>query len=356
MADLEEKLRGRGKGGVVLGKSRIYSLAYADDIVLLAECESGMRLMMREFEKYVSGKDLCVNVEKTKVLRFRNRKEGKEEVWKLNGKSVEEVDEFCYLGYWFKSNGSQELHVSRRLEKAGKILGQVCGIGKRRFKDDWRRRMWLFDVLVWSVICYGVEIWEWKERKKVESMSERYMRWTMEVSRSCLGYMLREELGREKMLVRQRRRAWGFEEKLREGRGNQFTQRCREMVVEREERGEKEMSKWEVERGMVVKEARKEGRGWYGLEGNWKEMDKVERWQKILRSRYNIWYKMVKRVGVPKYLDDKGKESKWSRMVRFRMGEGVNACRYWLRNEEKMCRVCGYEVEDWGHVLERCGR
>lgn len=38
-------------------------------------------------------------------------------------------------------------------------MRQMWEIEKRRFGRDWRKRMWLFDALVWSVIGYGVEIW-----------------------------------------------------------------------------------------------------------------------------------------------------------------------------------------------------
>lgn len=47
-------------------------------------------------------------------------------------------------------------------------MGQVWRIGKRRFRRDWGRRVWLFDVLVWLVMGYGVEVWGWKEREKVK--------------------------------------------------------------------------------------------------------------------------------------------------------------------------------------------
>lgn len=43
-------------------------MAYADDMVLIEEDESGMRLIMGKFEKYVRQKDLSVNVEKTKEI------------------------------------------------------------------------------------------------------------------------------------------------------------------------------------------------------------------------------------------------------------------------------------------------
>lgn len=42
--------------------------------------------------------------------------------------------------------------------------GSKWGIGKRWFGRDSGRRLWLFDRLVWTVMGYGVEIWDWKER------------------------------------------------------------------------------------------------------------------------------------------------------------------------------------------------
>ena len=63
---------------------------------------------------------------------------------------------------------------------------------------------------------------------------------------------------------------------------------------------------------------------------------------------------MVKEEGEPEYLKKMKKESKWNRMVRFRMGEGVRECRYWMGEEENVCGVCRYERESWAHVLERC--
>ena len=35
-------------------------------------------------------------------------------------------------------------------------MGRVWGIGKRRFKDDWRMSVYMFDVLVWAVLSYEV--------------------------------------------------------------------------------------------------------------------------------------------------------------------------------------------------------
>ena len=104
---------------------------------------------------------MTVNVSKTKVMCFRKRKQIVEYEWKIAGGVVEE---FCYLGFWFEAGGGSELQIRKRLECASKVMRQVWGIGKSRFKDDWRMRAWMFDVLVWSVLSFVVEIWGWKER------------------------------------------------------------------------------------------------------------------------------------------------------------------------------------------------
>lgn len=68
---------GGGLGGKDKGK-KIYSLAYADDVAVVAEDEDEMRRMLKNLEKYMDGKGLEINVEKTKVMRCRRR----EKRWK----------------------------------------------------------------------------------------------------------------------------------------------------------------------------------------------------------------------------------------------------------------------------------
>jgi len=46
-------------------------LAYADNVVLIAEREEEMGSMLERLEKYLDRKGLEVNTGKTKVMRFR---------------------------------------------------------------------------------------------------------------------------------------------------------------------------------------------------------------------------------------------------------------------------------------------
>lgn len=70
-ADLEEELERVKWGGVRLGGEKIYSLPYADYMVLLAEEKDEMRSMIGRLEEYLERKGLEINVSKTKVMRFR---------------------------------------------------------------------------------------------------------------------------------------------------------------------------------------------------------------------------------------------------------------------------------------------
>lgn len=55
---------------------QLYCLLYADDMVLLAKEEGGMRLVLGETREYFREKDSDLNVDKTKVMRFGKRMRG----------------------------------------------------------------------------------------------------------------------------------------------------------------------------------------------------------------------------------------------------------------------------------------
>ena len=72
----------KGLGGVPLGNSRLWSLAYADDMILLAKNREALIEMMAIFRKFCKDRDLKLNAEKTKVVVFNRKKKEKMEKWK----------------------------------------------------------------------------------------------------------------------------------------------------------------------------------------------------------------------------------------------------------------------------------
>jgi len=59
---------------------------------------------------------------------------------------------------------------------------------------------------------------------------------------------------------------------------------------------------------------------------------------------------------MPGYLKREWGESRWQRVAKFRLGSEVKEKRYWEDGKERLCRVCGVELEEWEHVWEECGR
>ncbi|KMQ87684.1 hypothetical protein RF55_12970 [Lasius niger] len=168
IADIEEDMEKGRWGGLELKDRRIYTLMYADDIVVMAEEEQGMKALVSRMERYLDRKGLELNVEKTKMTRFRKGGERKKKIdWRWKGKRIEEVKKFKYLDYTFKENGGQELHKKEGRRKAAIVMREVWGI----------------------VMGYGVKIWGVKERKEMEEIHERFLKWTMGVDWRMPGYM-----------------------------------------------------------------------------------------------------------------------------------------------------------------------
>jgi len=82
---------------------------------------------------------------------------------------------------------------------------------------------------------------------------------------------------------------------------------------------------WRDRRG-EMEEAEEEGKGEWTMEElirKEKKMQREERWERIRNSRYNEWYKWVKKEGVPGYLKKGWGESRWQRVAKFRLGSEV---------------------------------
>lgn len=118
MAELEETLKEGGSGGIEVRKEKIWSLTYADDIVLLVKTVEGLRIMMEAVGNYLRKLKLQLNTEKSKIVVFRKAgRRKKKEDWTWEGKNMQEVDEYKYLGFDFHKGGGIKKHV-REIEKA----------------------------------------------------------------------------------------------------------------------------------------------------------------------------------------------------------------------------------------------
>ena len=92
------------------------ALFYADDMAILAPSIKGLQLLLNICEAYCSEWDICLNAKKTKNLYF-----GKHLTTicktSLNGKEIEWVNEWTYLGISIKSGKTFGCSVSDQIKK-----------------------------------------------------------------------------------------------------------------------------------------------------------------------------------------------------------------------------------------------
>lgn len=81
MVEIEERLESRGIGGVGIGKIRVWNLAYADDIVLVANNKDALLDMIDTFKKFLKDMKLELCTEKSKLLVFNRKRKERKEKW-----------------------------------------------------------------------------------------------------------------------------------------------------------------------------------------------------------------------------------------------------------------------------------
>jgi len=179
----------------------------------------------------------------------------------------------------------------------------------------------------------------------MEKIEERYIRWVFGLDRRTSGYMIKEEIQRGKLKERAGKRAWGFEKRLEEGKGSKLARLCCEEMRGKAGEGkigsnwEEERRKFFVDRGWeirVMEKKKEEGEAWFG------EIIKKDREDQ------------KKGEGVPEYLRNGWGESRWRRVMRFRLGNEIREDFYWEKDENKVYRMCRGEMETWEHVWEGC--
>lgn len=78
----------------------------------------------------------------------------------------------------------------------------------------------------------------------MERMEKRYLRWVFGVDRRTPGYLVKEELQRDKLRGRAGRRAWGYKRRLEEERGSELVRSYWREIKERAKK-RKRISEWE---------------------------------------------------------------------------------------------------------------
>ena len=75
-------------------------------MVIFSKDQMELQTLLEKLHVYSSEWGLRVNIRKTKICVFENRRTQRNQTWSINGEPLETVDSFCYLGMEFHYNGN----------------------------------------------------------------------------------------------------------------------------------------------------------------------------------------------------------------------------------------------------------
>ena len=137
------------QAGIKIAGRNINNLRYADT-TLIAESEELKSLLMKvkeESEKV----GLKLNIQKTKIMAS-----GPITSWEINGKTVETVSDFIFLGSKITADGDCSHEIKRCLLLERKVLTNLDSILKSR-DITLPTKVHLFKAMVSPVVMYGCE-------------------------------------------------------------------------------------------------------------------------------------------------------------------------------------------------------
>ena len=109
------KLKLSGRGCYYLGHFAA-ALFYADDMAVLSPSIKGLDSLLQICGEYCLEWDICLNAKKSKILYFGKRINISHAIC-LNGKAIDWVDEWTYLGVTLRSAKSFDCSVKERIRK-----------------------------------------------------------------------------------------------------------------------------------------------------------------------------------------------------------------------------------------------
>jgi len=121
--DLEEVIG----GGVDIGGLNVRILAYADDVVMIADRPDVLQTMIDNLHGYCRNWNLSVNLDKSEIMiaEYGGGRRRSNECWLYNGENVRVVEKYKYLGGILTPNLRWITHLEERVRMAKTNLNMV---------------------------------------------------------------------------------------------------------------------------------------------------------------------------------------------------------------------------------------
>ena len=123
----------------------------------MAESEEELKSLLMKVKEESEKVGLKLNIQKTKIMAS-----GPITSWEINGKTVETVSDFIFLGSRITADGDCSHEIKRRLLIGRKVMTNLDSIFKSR-DMNLPTKVRLVKAVVFPVVMYGGESWTVKK-------------------------------------------------------------------------------------------------------------------------------------------------------------------------------------------------
>jgi len=142
-------------GGLQIGGVTIKVLMYADDIVLLSTCPIELQRMINSLSCYCDTWGLEVNLDKSKVMIFREGPRISRSLsFMYNNRDIEIVNQYQYLGMLLTYNMSYRKHIDLKLKSAKNAINANWSNFVLDPNIDVLNKLKIFNVAAKSILLY----------------------------------------------------------------------------------------------------------------------------------------------------------------------------------------------------------
>ena len=178
-----ENIFREGLNGVRMGGEEFSNLRYADDTVLIADSAKELQKLVDEVKNRSLVKGLKMNVKKTKTMVIRKNVKSRCKVEiTVDGKVLEQVKQYLYLGHIITEDGKCEVEIKRRIEIArSNFISMKNLLTSRTLHLNTRKKLikcyvlstflyasetWTINQIMWDKI-EAFEMWMWRKCMKI---------------------------------------------------------------------------------------------------------------------------------------------------------------------------------------------
>ena len=116
------------QAGIKIAGRNINHLRYADDTTLMTESEEELKSLLMKVKEESEKVGLKLNIQKTKIMAS-----GSITSWEIDGKTVETVSDFIFLGSKITADGNCSHEIKKHLLLGKKVMTNLSSILKRHY-------------------------------------------------------------------------------------------------------------------------------------------------------------------------------------------------------------------------------